>query len=166
MKKVVMMAAGVGLAGLLAVAGGVGRKPLAVEVGVTSRLIVAAANQTPTNAWAASKVVAADEILHVDSNEFWWVVGAGTCWTGAPTHYDGDATNGTATLRYIHKDRSKIVLRTMDAANVWLAFDNAAAVDKGILLRASGADTFETDYQGAIYGISSAATNTVLVHDE
>lgn len=164
---VIIGLAGLVCAGIMAVAGGDGRKPLAAEVNPSSTLIVAACNQAPTNAWTASAAAVYGEVVHVLSNYFYWVTVAGTFETNAPSHYDGDHTNGTATLRFIHRDRSKVVIRSLTAGNLWLAFDNTAETNKGLMVRASAADTFETYYQGAIYAISSPTiTNTALVHEE
>ena len=169
MKKTTAILAGLTVLALAAglLAGAAGYKPQSVSVVTTSTLIIPAATPEATNAWAASTVVAAAEILNVASQNFWWVTSAGTTWTGAPSHYDGDATNGTATLRAIHARRAKLVLSNIGTANVFVAQGNAAEANKGLLLLANGANKLETDYQGAIYGISTAGTtNTVTVHEE
>lgn len=157
-KRIVGISIAVMLAEILAIAGGDGRKPLMTSVTPSSTLIIAAANQAPTNAWAASATATLGEVVHVSSNYFYWVTVAGTFETNAPSHYDGDATNGTATLRFIHRERHKLTLSNNGTNNVSLAFGNAAEAGKGFILLANNANKLETDYQGAIYGIGPAGT--------
>lgn len=169
MKKVAVVVA-VAVAWMwVAMAGPAAYKPLSVAVPETSVMVLPPAQPDLTNAWAASTAYSRDTIFYV-SNRCYWVTVAGTTWTNGPTHTDGDATNGTATCRYIHARRNGFIISNVGTTAVYATYADTAVTNRGLVLLPNGAGVLgsgEPVYQGPIFAISHGAnTNTLTVHEE
>ena len=148
-------------------------KPVKITVGTSATLIL------PAVAPKAADVVEFDteeamelevgDIVETSTGQRFWCVVAGTCSLVEPTHADGDAANGTATLRAMHLKRGYLAIVNHGSVAVTLGFGDPAEVGKGILLNPNGGSVEfqrqDNPPQGKITGIVASDTTDVGIQE-
>lgn len=149
----------------------IGYKPLSITVGSTSTAVVPPVRPKSADilTWTGSTAYTVGQIV-TNNSILYWCVGAGTsAATGGPTHTDGDATDGTATWRYLRPVRNLLTLVNDSDEAIYVATGGAAAVmNKGIRLNAAGG-MFSWDGadvpQGWVYAICSSGSKVLTVQE-
>jgi hypothetical protein len=171
MKKVSWVLAFVGLmaAGVVS-AVVVGKAPLNMTVGSSARIVLAGVAQTNTPQWAVSNAMTTVDAFCSTNGFVYQVVSTGTTAAVAPTFTDGEASNGTVVLRFVHKERNGFTLINVGTGKVYVAYGKTPVVNKGLVLYPNGAGILsggEKCYQGDVWAISGAGdANVLTVHQE
>jgi len=147
-------------------------KPLSVDAGDTSTMIVPATTPRVTNDWTTNQVHAYGNYTEY-SQRVYWCVSSGTVTsslvlTNSPVGTDGDDTRDTGiTWRVVRSRRNGIQISTVSTGKFNLGFGNAAVEGKGIYLDSS--NPFKAIPpnvpQGAIYSITETGTLGLLIQE-
>lgn len=149
-------------------------KPTSVTVGTSATLISPAVSPKAADValfnLETPMVLAVGDIVQTATGHRYWCVGAGTASLVAPTHADGDAVNGTATLRAMHLKREYLALVNHGAVVVTLGLGDPAENGKGILLNPQGGSIeFKRGDgpvpQGKITAIVASGTSVVGIQE-
>lgn len=149
-------------------------KPVSVTVGASATLILPAVSPKAADIAAFDVEEAMEltvgDIVETSTGRRYWCVGAGTASLVEPTHDDGDAANGDATLRAMHLKREYLALVNHGAVAVTLGLGDPAEAGKGILLNAGGGSVeFKRGDgpvpQGKITGIAASATSVIGIQE-
>jgi len=125
-----------------------------------------------TDAWAAGTAYAYGDIVNSAGHFYWCVTpGGGNAGAAAPTHHDGDVTDGTLLWRYIHWSRNVVTLTNVEqAGHISIARGQAAVAQQGIVLYPYGTHNEgfggPRPYSGAWYAISDQLAGRRLAISE
>ena len=145
-------------------------KPVNVTVGTGATLILPAVCPKAADVsdfdTEDAMTLSVGDIVKTSTGRLFVCVAAGTASTTEPTHADGDAVSGGATLRAMHPRRDYLALVNHGSQAVYVGLGEAAEVNKGIMLNAAGGSVeFKRNDglvpQGKIYGITAADTSVV-----
>jgi hypothetical protein len=118
-------------------------KPMNVTVDASATLLLPAATPKASDVQdfdlEEAMTLAVGDIVKTSAGRLYWCVAAGdTDYENEPYHDDGDATNGTATLRAHHARREYLALVNHGAEAVSLGLGETAVDGKGIRLNGLG----------------------------
>lgn len=142
-----------------------------VSVGLTSKLIVPAADPNTTNRWIASTAFSYGDYIRVFTNNmsrYFWCTTAGTSSNTTPVWvYTNDTIEASGVVwRSIDQNRGSVYIGNDNAGALYLGWGRAAEANKGYRINALGGSLIDSDdgvKDGEIYGISPAGvTNDVL----
>ena len=149
-------------------------KPVSVTVGASATLILPAvapkADDVALFDVETEMELAVGDIVETAAGLRYWCVGAGDAALTEPSHADGDAACGTATLRKHHARREYLALVNHGTVAVTLGLGEAAEVGKGIVLNpVGGSIEFKRGDgpipQGKIFGIVASGTADVGIQE-
>jgi hypothetical protein len=137
--ELTMLLVGLVVAGMV-LAAPIARQPFRAEVLGVSTMILPPVDPTSQVAWAASTAYAHGDILTNSAGIYYWCVVAGTTETSTVglVHYDGDATNGSATFRVVNRQRNGLVIVNDGASNIYTSVTAPAVAGRGTRLNANG----------------------------
>ena len=149
-------------------------KPTSVTVGTSATLISPAVSPKAADVAVFdtehAMELAIGAIVQTATGRRYWCVSAGTASLVAPTHADGDAANGGATLRAMHLKREYLAIVNHGAVAVTLGLGDPAVAGKGILLNPQGGSIeFKRGDgpvpQGKIAAIAASDTSVVGIQE-
>lgn len=152
-------------------------KPLSISVNASSIMIVPptgqfigdSSNSVTVKAFAASTAYNYGDIIRTTTNGYFWVIVAGTTTTTEPTHTDGDAANGTATLRAVRWSRNILTITNTSSVTVYISRGTAAEAGKGIMLTQNGVMnegySGPLPYDGPWYAIGAGTGVTLAISE-
>ena len=144
-------------------------KPLNIPVTTGSLMVVPPTgqyigdNDFTVLDFEASTTYAYGDIIRSTSNGYYFVIVAGDTGLTEPTHTDGDAVNGTATLRAVRWARQVLSITNTSTGTVVVSLSRGTAAEagKGIVLTSYGtlSEGFSgpAPYDGPWYAIGSGA---------
>jgi hypothetical protein len=117
-------------------------KPMSVTIGTDATLILPAVAPKPADVLEfdteTEMELAVGDIVETSAGLRYWCVAAGTAALVEPSHADGDAACGDATLRKHHARREYLAIANLGAVALTLGLGDPAVAGKGIVLNAGG----------------------------
>jgi hypothetical protein len=149
-----------------------GWKALNLTVTTASRWIVPATRPSSYSSHVANTAFSAGTIIkNTTTGNYYWAAVGGTTAAGsvAPTHTDGDATDGSVTWRYLRRMRQQLTVQAAsgNSASVFLGYGVAAENAKGVELGAGDAVELKEREcpQGPLYAIAASGTQTLTIQE-
>ena len=150
-------------------------QPLQINVLNASQMILpplaSELDNTTVPEWTTGTAYDYVDIVRSGTNYYWCITPgapAGNAGAAAPTHTDGDVSDGTLLWRYVRWHRNTLTLvNVAGAGTISIARGTAAVLNQGITIYAAGAhnEGYENNvfpYEGAWYAISDNAGGRAL----
>lgn len=140
-------------------------KPLSNTIGTTSVLVFGDRAIVNAKAWATGGAIAVSDYCN-SNGRIYFAITAGTAGVTAPSHQDGDVSDGAVTWRTVPMSpRVMFAIANIGSTIIYGAIGADAVAGKGIVILSNGTWYEDQKIQGPISLISSAAGGSVAIQE-